>query len=47
MTTDKKPDCCDEIEDVQNIADKRHIAIDKVGIKDIQHPIKVSYRSTG
>jgi GTP cyclohydrolase I len=47
MTTDKKPDCCDEIEDVQNIADKRQIAIDKVGIKDIQHPIKVSDRSTG
>ena len=47
MTTDKKPDCCDEIEDVQNIADKRHIAIDKVGIKDIQHPIKVSDRSAG
>ena len=47
MTTDKKPDCCDEIEDVQNIADKRHIAIDKVGIKDIQHPIRVSDRSTG
>jgi len=47
MTTDKKPDCCDEIEDVQNIVDKRHIAIDKVGIKDIQHPIKISDRSTG
>lgn len=47
MTTDKKPDCCDEIEDVQNIVDKRHIAIDKVGIKDIQHPIRVSDRTTG
>jgi len=47
MTTDKKPDCCDEIEDVQNIADKRHIAIDKVGIKDIQHPIKISDRTSG
>jgi len=47
MTTDIKPDCCDEIEDVQNIADKRHIAIDKVGIKDIQHPIKVSDRTSG
>ena len=47
MTTDSKPDCCDEIEDVQNIADKRHIAIDKVGIKDIQHPIKVSDRTSG
>jgi len=47
MTTDTKPDCCDKIEDVQNIADKRHIAIDKVGIKDIQHPIKVSDRTSG
>lgn len=47
MTTDLKPDCCDEIEDVQNIADKRHIAIDKVGIKDIQHPIIVSDRTSG
>jgi GTP cyclohydrolase I len=47
MTTAKKSDCCDEIEDVQNIADKRQIAIDKVGIKDIQHPIKVSDRNTG
>ena len=48
MTTiTKKPDCCDEIEDVQNIEDKRQIAIDKVGIKDIQHPVKVSDRSSG
>lgn len=37
----------DEIEDVQNIVDKRKIAIDKVGIKDIKHPIKVSDRTTG
>jgi GTP cyclohydrolase IB len=37
----------DEIEDVQNIADKRKIAIDKVGIKDIKHPVKVSDRTTG
>ncbi len=37
----------DEIEDVQNILDKRQIAIDKVGIKDIKHPIKVSDRTTG
>lgn len=37
----------DEIEDVQNIADQRKIAIDKVGIKDIQHPVKVSDRNKG
>ncbi len=36
-----------EIEDVQSKADTRHIAIDKVGIKDIQHPIKVKDRSDG
>jgi len=47
MTTEHTTDCCTEIEDVQNIADKRHIAIDKVGIKDIQHPIKDSDRSLG
>lgn len=47
MATDKKATRAEEIEDVQNIADKRKIAIDKVGIKDIQHPIKVSDRSKG
>lgn len=36
-----------EIEDVQNIADQRKIAIDKVGIKDIKHPVRVSDRNTG
>ena len=35
------------IEDVQNSADSRHIAIDKVGIKDIRHPVKVRDRSGG
>ena len=34
-----------EIPDIQNSADTRHIAIDKVGIKDIKHPIVVSDRS--
>jgi GTP cyclohydrolase I len=47
MTTDIKHDCCDQIEDVQNIEDKRQIAIDKVGIKDIKHPVKVSDRTSG
>jgi GTP cyclohydrolase I len=47
MTNEKKPQQGSEIEDVQNIADQRKIAIDKVGIKDIQHPIKVSDRTTG
>ena len=47
MTQIQKPTNTQQIEDVQNIADKRQIAIDKVGIKDIQHPVKVSDRSTG
>ena len=37
----------DEIADVQNSADTRHIAIDKVGIKDIRHPVRVRDRSEG
>ncbi|WP_310491999.1 GTP cyclohydrolase FolE2 [Dechloromonas sp.] len=35
------------IPDVQNSADTRHIAINKVGIKSIRHPIKVQDKSTG
>lgn len=35
------------IEDVQSSTDSRHIAIDKVGIKDIRHPVKVRDRSGG
>jgi GTP cyclohydrolase I len=47
MSTDVASPNKDEIEDVQNIADVRHIAIDKVGIKDIKHPVKVSDRTSG
>jgi GTP cyclohydrolase I len=36
-----------EIADVQSSADTRRIAIDKVGIKDIRHPIRVRDRSGG
>jgi len=35
------------IEDVQNRRDTRRIAIDKVGIKDIRHPVRVRDRSDG
>ncbi len=35
------------IPDVQGSADTRQIAIDKVGIKDIRHPIRVKDRSEG
>ena len=32
------------IPDVQNSADTRHLAIDKVGIKSIRHPVRVADR---
>ncbi len=35
------------IPDVQNSADTRRIAINKVGIKDIRHPVRVKDRSGG
>ncbi len=35
------------IADVQSSADTRRIAIDKVGIKDIRHPVRVRDRSGG
>ncbi|MDR2678642.1 MAG: GTP cyclohydrolase FolE2, partial [Zoogloeaceae bacterium] len=35
------------IPDVQNSADTRRLAIDKVGIKSIRHPIRVSDRDRG
>ncbi len=36
-----------EIEDVQGSADTRQIAINRVGIKDIRHPVRVKDRSEG
>lgn len=36
-----------KIEDVQGSPDTRRIAIDKVGIKDIKHPVRVRDRSGG
>jgi GTP cyclohydrolase I len=38
---------CDNIADVQSSADTRQIAINKVGIKDIRHPIRIQDRSGG
>ncbi|WP_455204684.1 GTP cyclohydrolase FolE2 [Kaarinaea lacus] len=35
------------IADVQNSADTRHLPINKVGIKDIRHPVRVQDRSGG
>ncbi|BBP00926.1 GTP cyclohydrolase FolE2 [Sulfuriferula nivalis] len=43
-------DCCDittAMPDVQNYADTRQIAINKVGIKSIRHPVKVQDKSMG
>ena len=37
----------ENIADVQNSADTRQIPIDKVGIKDIRHPVRVKDRSGG
>jgi len=36
-----------DIADVQSTADTRQIAINKVGIKDIRHPVRVKDRSEG
>jgi len=37
----------DPIADVQNTPDTRRLPIDKVGIKDIRHPVRVKDRSQG
>ncbi len=42
-----KSSCPLPIADVQASADTRQIAIDKVGIKDIRHPVRVRDRSDG
>jgi len=42
-----KPAAAPPIEDVQARADTRQLAIDKVGIKDIFHPVRVRDRSGG
>ncbi len=41
--------CCDTdaIPDVQNTPDTRQLAIDKVGIKSIRHPVKVADKTGG
>ncbi|MEO5343830.1 MAG: GTP cyclohydrolase FolE2 [Gammaproteobacteria bacterium SHHR-1] len=45
MTTSAETSC--NIDDVQSHKDTREIAINKVGIKDIRHPIRVKDRSQG
>jgi GTP cyclohydrolase I len=41
------PEDPDSIEDVQGRADSRRIPINKVGIKDVFHPVRVKDRSSG
>ena len=36
-----------DVEDVQSRADTRHLPINRVGIKDISHPVRVKARSAG
>ena len=43
-TVERNPDV-QEIEDVQSYADTRQIAIDRVGVKDINHPVRLKDRS--
>ncbi|MGD8746223.1 MAG: GTP cyclohydrolase FolE2 [Gammaproteobacteria bacterium] len=47
QTSDKGTVTLDPIEDVQGSADLRQIPINKVGIKDIYHPVRVRDRSGG
>ena len=44
-TINAKPTRTRDMVDVQGSHDKRNIAIDKVGIKDIRHPVQVKDRS--
>jgi GTP cyclohydrolase I len=46
-STDLAQQQTETIADVQNSADTRRIPIDKVGIKDIRHPVRVKDRSEG
>jgi len=42
-----RPNNVVSVEDVQSRADTRRIAIDRVGIKDVRHPVRVKDRSAG
>ena len=46
MSTVKTPRIA-AIEDVQSRADTRRIPINRVGIKDVSHPVRVKDRSAG
>jgi GTP cyclohydrolase IB len=47
VTKSARPAVLTEVEDVQGRADTRQIPINRVGIKDINHPVRVKDRSAG
>ncbi|GAA5177735.1 GTP cyclohydrolase FolE2 [Niveibacterium umoris] len=47
METTNTPDVAATMADVQSSEDRRRLAINKVGIKSIRHPVKVADRSGG
>ena len=47
LPTNAVPPSSSSIEDVQGRADSRRIPINKVGIKDVYHPVRVKDRSSG
>ena len=47
LSTAKIARAVTEVEDVQARADTRQLPIDRVGIKDIRHPVRVKDRSAG
>jgi GTP cyclohydrolase I len=45
--SETNPSCVNAIPDVQNLEDTRRIAINRVGVKSIRHPVKVLDKSSG
>ena len=46
-SADTLPDCASQMPDTQGLPDQRRLPINKVGIKDIRHPVRVKDRSRG
>ncbi|MFA9461110.1 GTP cyclohydrolase FolE2 [Thiohalorhabdus methylotrophus] len=47
VTEQHLPDCASGIQDTQGLPDQRRLPINKVGIKDIRHPVRVKDRTQG
>ena len=45
LETETESHNVNEIEDVQGSPDTRNITIDKVGVKDLRHPVRIQDRS--